>query len=489
MNVASLDVARALAALRRSEFAFFLMKVFETLHPGAPPLELAWYIRAMCHALDEVRASRKRRLVITVPPRHLKSITASVAYVAWLLGHDPSKKIMVASYSQQLARLHSNQTRRILESAWYRSDFPGTRIIAGGNRALEFETTAGGFRKAVSVSGSTTGFGANLIILDDCMKADEARSAVIREETKNWFDDTMISRLNDKGSDPIISIQQRLHEDDLPAYLLEKGYEHLNLPAIAERVEDIPVGNGKVHHRQIGDLLDPKRETKAVLDQLRRDLGPAVFAAQYQQDPVAPEGNLIRMEWFGIYDEAPERHELLKVVQSWDTGMSADPRSDPSVCTTWGFERETNKWFLLDLLRERMDFPDLKQAVIRLHKRWQADKVLIEDAGSGKSLWQEFRATGTFRPLMMPVTHSKEERFTGCLAEVEAGRFVLPEVAPWIDQFRAELRAFPAGRHDDQVDSFSQFAGWQLRDWRWVITERDSTGRARRLVRERTRPF
>jgi predicted phage terminase large subunit-like protein len=136
-----------------------------------------------------------------------------------------------------------------------------------------------------------------------------------------------------------------------------------------------------------------------------------------------------------------------------------------------------------------MDFPDLKQAVIRLQKRWQADKVLIEDAGSGKSLWQELRATGSFMPLMMSVTKSKEERFTGCLAEVEAGRFVLPEVSPWIEQFRAELRAFPSGRHDDQVDSFSQFAGWQLRDWRWVLTERDATGRARRLVRDRKRPF
>lgn len=136
------QVGQVVAALRRNRLSFFLLKVFETLHPGEPPLRLAFYVLAMCHALEEVAAGRKHRLVITVPPRHLKSITAGVALVAWLLGHDPSMKIMVASYSQDLARLHSNLTRTIMESDWYSRDFPATRISARGNRALEIETTA-----------------------------------------------------------------------------------------------------------------------------------------------------------------------------------------------------------------------------------------------------------------------------------------------------------------------------------------------------------
>ena len=481
--------ARVLAAARRTEFAFFLMKVFATLHPGEPPLDLAWYIRAMTHALSEVAAGRKRRLVITVPPRHLKSVTASVAFVAWLLGRDPSMKIMVASYSQDLARLHSNHTRTIMESDWYKSDFPATRISDRGNRAVELETTAGGVRKAVSVSGSITGFGADLVLVDDCMKADDARSPTVREETRSWFDNTLLSRLNNKATGQIVSIQQRLHEDDLPAYMLEKGYEHLNLPAIAERDEIIPLGWGGVHQRKVGDLLNPSRENQEVLDQLRRDLGPAVFAAQYQQDPVAPEGNLIRMEWFGTYEEMPERHELLKVVQSWDTGMSAAPTSDYSVCTTWGFHRETNKWHPLDVLRERLDYPDLKRAVVRLKNRWQADKVLIEDAVSGKSLWQDLKASGSFLPVMIRPVTGKEERFAGCLGEVEAGLILLPTEAPWLDAFRAELKAFPSGRHDDQVDAFSQFVSWQLRHWKWVLTEWKGDGRPLRAVRLRRRPF
>lgn len=133
------DLALLLRAGRRQHFRLFLVKAFETLHPGDPPLDLAWYLDAICHALIEVRAGTERRLVVTVPPRHLKSVTASVAFVAWVLGHDPKAKIMVASYSQDLARHHSNQTRMIMESDWYRRDFPHTRISDRGNRALDVD--------------------------------------------------------------------------------------------------------------------------------------------------------------------------------------------------------------------------------------------------------------------------------------------------------------------------------------------------------------
>lgn len=165
----------------------------------------------------------------------------------------------------------------------------------------------------------------------------------VRDEAKAWFDNTLQTRLNDKANGRIVSIQQRLLEDDLPAYLLEKGYDHLNLPSIAEKEETIPLGRGRTHLRQVGDLLSPERENRAILDRLRRELGPAVFAAQYLQDPVAPEGNLLRMEWFGTYQEAPTRESFQKIVQSWDTGMSAAPtshaaRKDPAAeaeCRAW----------------------------------------------------------------------------------------------------------------------------------------------------------
>jgi predicted phage terminase large subunit-like protein len=478
-----------LSAARRQHFPLFLIKAFETLHPGDPPLELAWYLQAICHSLAEVRAGHQRRLVVTVPPRHLKSVTASVAFVAWVLGHDPKAKIMVASYSHDLARLHSNQTRTIMESEWYRKDFPHTRISERGNRALELETTAGGVRKAVSVAGSITGFGADIIIVDDCMKADEAKSPTVRQELRNWFDNTLLSRLNDKARGRIISIQQRLHEDDLPAYMLEKGYPHLNLPAIAEKEEVVAVGQGRGHTRRVGDLLDPLREDHQTLERVRRDLGPMVFSAQYQQEPVTAEGNMIRLEWFGTYDEAPPRHRFHKLVQSWDTAMSSAPTADWSVCTTWGFELEQRKWYLLDVFRKRLDFPDLRRAVIEQRRTWRADKVLVERAGSGLALCQDIRSTVDFRLQAIRPAASKEERFSGCLGEVEAGHFLLPREAPWLDDFRAELRAFPSGKHDDQVDSFSQFVKYQMTHWQWLLLEIMPDGRARDVVRLETRPW
>ena len=478
-----------LTALRRQHFPAFLTKAFETLHPGEAPLDMQWYLKAMCHALAEVHGGRDKRLVITVPPRHLKSVTASVAFVAWVLGHDPKTKIMVASYSQDLARHHSKQTRMIMESGWYRRDFPRTRISDRGNRALELETTAGGVRKAVSVGGSITGFGADIIIVDDCMKADEARSPTVRQELRNWYDSTLLSRLNNKAKGRIISIQQRLHEDDLPAYMFDKGYRHLNLPAIAEKEEAISIARDRVYLRRVGDLLNPAREDHATLAQLRRDLGPNVFSAQYQQEPVTAEGNMIRLEWFGAYEEVPERHKFLKVVQSWDTGMTSAPTSDYSVCTTWGFSRETYKWYLLDVFRKRLDYPDLYRAVLELNRRYRADRVIIEKAGSGHALVQELRATNKLRPMVVSPVVSKEERFNGCLAEVEAGHFLLPAQAPWLDDFRNELRAFPHGKHDDQADSFSQFVKHQLRHWTWVLTEFETNGRARKVIRYDERPW
>ncbi|MGX7895925.1 phage terminase large subunit [Tsuneonella sp. HG222] len=478
-----------LAAARRQHFHLFLIKAFETLHPGDPVLELAWYLKAICHAVAQVHSGEERRLVVTVPPRHLKSVAVSVAFVAWELGHNPKAKIMVASYSQDLARHHSNQTRKIMESEWYRRDFPGTRISDRGNRALELETTAGGVRKAVSVGGSITGFGADIIIVDDCMKADEAKSPTVRQDLRNWFDNTLLSRLNDKATGRIISIQQRLHEDDLSAYMFDKGYRHLNLPAIAETEEEVDVGAGRTHHRRVGDLLNPSRESKETLDQLRRDLGPVVFSAQYQQEPVTADGNMIRMEWFGTYDEAPPRHRFIKVVQSWDTGMTAQPTSDWSVCTTWGFELESHKWYLLDVFRKRLDYPDLKRAVVDLRRRYRADKLIMEEAGSGYALYQDLRSTGDFRPIMIRSVASKEERFNGCLGEVEAGHFLLPREAAWLDAFRFELKAFPQGKHDDQVDSFSQFVKHQMANWRWVLTERTLERRVRNIVRLKQRPW
>ena len=474
-TMATRRFADLVAALQRRYLFFFLVGVFRALHPGQPALRPVWYLMAMCHALEQATSGALRRLVISVPPRHLKSITAAVALVAWKLGHDPSLKIMVATYSDKLAREHADACRMIMEQSWYKRLFPQTRIREGSNRQLEFKTTKGGGRQAVSVTGSITGFGADIIILDDCMKADEIESEAARNAVDRWYSSTLITRLNSKRDGVIISIQQRLGEDDLTAKLLALGFHHLCLPSIAEKDEAIPITEGRIYRRRIGDLLDPAREDRATLEALRREMGAFKFSAQIQQNPVAPEGNIIRIDRLARYDAPLPREQYRAIWQSWDTGMSALPTSDWSVCTTWGFRDD--RWYLLDVCRRRLDYPDLRDAVIRLRQQWAADKVIIEDAGAGKSLWQELRSRGPFRPIMVTPAASKEERLRGQLGQIEDGRILFPREAPWLDAYLHELRAFP-GRHDDQVDSTSQFLQHAMAKDAWLAVPIDpETGR------------
>ena len=465
-----------LNALIRTRLDFFTMKVFETLHPGHPPLVPAWYLDALCNALQQVADGQETRLVITMPPRHLKSITAAVALPAFLLGHDPKMEIMVLSYSETLTRDHAEKFRRVVESPWYREAFPDV-LITG--RLLEQGTAQGGVRRAASVDGSITGLGADLIIIDDVMKADEARSPVQRERIKGWYANTVLTRLNNQNTGRIVSIQHRLHEDHLPAHLLTLGYKHLNLPAIAAQDEDIDLGHGRTHRRRVGEVLAPHHQSQERLEEIRRTSNQQVFSAQYLQNPVVDGGNLVRLDWFGSYKphELPERQEFAKVVQSWDTAMCNGANNDYSVCTTWGFYRGEDdegpyeECFLIDVYREKLEYHVLKSTMLELARRWRPNLVIVEHAGSGISLWQELRQDKRINLRSYGNDGlSKEERFIGCFAQIQTGRFLLPADAPWLSAFKSEVQAFPVGRNDDQVDSVSQFIRFFATRKSWFLS-------------------
>lgn len=449
-----------LRQLLSTRFFLFTMKAFEMLH--SEPFQASPHVRAICHALEKVASGETTRLLITVPPRHGKSICTSVALPAWMMGLHPSLKIMVASYGSDLANTHARHFRQVVTSPLYKKVFPNMRIEVGGNRLDEQLTTKGGSRKAVSLGGSVTGHGADLIIVDDLLKAMDAISPAERQRCKDFYEQTLISRLNDKQRGRIIVIQQRLHEDDLPGHLIASGaFEHLNLPAIAIRDERIPIGFGEYHQRRKGTALWPEREPTEVLEKLRLQMGNFAFASQYQQDPTPPGGNRIKWEWFNLHDlEDPRREDFEYVAQSWDTGMSAEPTSDFSVGTTWGL-RDGN-WFLIDRVRERLDFPDLKRRIWREADRWQADIVLIEYAASGIPLLQQLREDSNQGWRFMPMQPRQEKslRVEAQTARMETGRYLLPAKGHWLEEFRRELTAFPNGRYDDQVDSMVQFIEW-----------------------------
>lgn len=450
-----------LDAILRTDFKSFVHRVVLTLNPGTDFLS-NWHIDAIAYQLERVRAGEVTRLIINMPPRHLKSITLSVALPAFLLGHDPRHRIFGISYGADLAYKHAADFRAVVEADWFRHAFPKwkTARAVGG----DVFTTKGGFRRATSVHAALTGLGGGIFIIDDPQKPEEAQSEPLRNSVNQWFSNTLLSRLDNKQTGVIIVVMQRVHLNDLTGHLLErsKNWTVLNLAAIAEEDERIEIAQGKFHIRRAGEALHPRHESLATLERLRTEVGSDIFSAQYQQSPVPPGGAVIRKDWLRYYDVAPERSYKTKVVQSWDTAAKDGANNDWSVCTTW-LLLDRKHYYLLDVTRGRYDYPRLRDTAIALAQRFDPSSILIEDAMTGIALAQELRAAGTYVVKPIPVERDKFNRLWVQQAKFEAGLVHFPRQASWLPTLEAELLAFPQAKHDDQVDSLSQalaFKSW-----------------------------
>jgi predicted phage terminase large subunit-like protein len=448
-----------LSALLRTDLRYFVWKAFSTVLPGTTYLP-NWHIDAIVYELTRIHSGESRRLLINQPPRSLKSICVSIAYVAWLLGRDPTQRIIVVSYSNDFASELHRQFRMVIDAPWYQTLFPGMRPAK--DSGTELVTTAGGSRYATSIGGTLTGRGADLIIIDDPLKAEDAMSEPARRRVIDWFGGSLVSRLNDKEKGPIVVVMQRLHEDDLAGHLIRQdGWHHLDLPAIAIEETEIDVGHGKHFTRKVGDALHAKRENREILDRIKAEIGSLMFSAQYQQRPIPLEGNLIKHEWFRQYDVLPQKGPSDRIIQSWDTATMIGQANDYSVCTTW--QKIKKDYYLIDVYRARLQYPDLRRAVARLATRHAVETVLIEDAGPGMLLLQDLQRdtpNGMNRPIGIKPDGSKADRMAAQSAKIEAGHVYLPREAEWLDNFLLEILGFPQGRHDDQVDSASQFLKW-----------------------------
>jgi predicted phage terminase large subunit-like protein len=448
------DEQATLHALLRTDFRYFLQKVFTTLSPGQR-FVMEWHLEAIAHALERVRRGQTKRLIINLPPRSLKSITSSVAFPAWLLGHAPEKRIITVSYASDLARKMSHDFRAVMQSEWYRRVFPATRISPFKDTETEIETTQRGFRFSTSIGGTLTGRGGDYALIDDLLKAVDALSETKRTYVNQWFANTMSSRLDDKRTGAIIIVMQRVHMDDLSGFVqqLTDDWEVLSLPAIAETNAAYALPRGRVYHRRIGEVLSPAREPLEILNGLRATMGSDQFSAQYQQEPIPPGGAMIKRHWIKRYTELPSERYL--VLQSWDTASKGGPENDYSVCTTWVLPHGQKLWYLADVWRGRVDYPGLKAKVVAQAKLWGAQRILVEDAVTGTSLVQELRGSVSGIIAVKP-TGDKAMRMAVASAKFEAGQVYLPERAPWLQEFEAELFAFPGSRYDDQCDSISQ---------------------------------
>ena len=384
--------------LLRNDMMSFIERSFYELNPQANFLA-GRYIELVAAALEKCRTGKTKRLILNLPPRTLKSHAASVAFPAWSLGHDPSKQIICASYGQDLADKHARDCRTLMSSSFYLGLFPGTVLSPAKLSVNDFMTTAQGFRMSTSVNGVLTGRGADIIILDDILKPDDALSETRRRAANDWYFNTLLSRLNSKENGIIIIVMQRLHQEDLVGEVMEREqWDVLSLPAIAQHDEHYPfegpIWNG-AFTRKAGEALHPERDSVATFAAIRETVGEYNFESQYQQTPMPLEGGLIKREWLQFYEpnEAPQRYSF--TLQSWDTANKAGELNDYSVCTTWGvYDRH---FYLLHVYRKRLTYPQLKRAVAELWRKHNPNKLLIEDKSSGTSLIQELRSEGVFR--------------------------------------------------------------------------------------------
>jgi predicted phage terminase large subunit-like protein len=443
----------------RDDFYSFMLRSFADRNEAAS-FVTGWHIEVMAARLQAVGEGRARRLIVNIPPRHLKSLAASIALPAWLLGHEPSLAIVNATYAQDLSDAFARDCRALMASQWYRELF-STRLRAARPPLRELVTTKGGFRMATSVGGVLTGRGADVILIDDPLKPADAMSESRRTSANSWFDGTLYSRLNDKARGSIVIVMQRLHEDDLVGHVLQKeGWEILSFPAIAEADESYDIetsAGGETFARKEGEALHPEREPLATLERIRATIGEANFAGQYQQRPAPAGGGMIREAWFPRFSEA-ERPIFERILQSWDTANKASELADYSVCTTWGLKGPNA--YLLNVLRKRLAFPDLIRAAIDEDARFSPEVILIEDRASGTQLVQTLIELGLKHATRCSPEGDKRMRLHAQTAAIENGFVWLPREAPWLAEYLRELTLFPAGRHDDQVDSTTQALAW-----------------------------
>lgn len=441
-----------------TDFSFFIQKTFSTVDPGTKYLH-NWHVDVIAEYLEACRQGEIKRLIINIPPRNLKSISVSVAFPAFLLGHDSSTHIMVASYSQALSLTHSVHTRRVMQSKWYHHLFPDTKISSDQATKTKFMTTKQGFRMATSVGGTATGEGGDFLIVDDPHNVMEAQSEVKRQTALDWYDQTFSTRLNNKKEGVIIIIMQRLHENDLTGHLKEKGgYEELCLPAVAEKKQTIYFLGQEKWVRKEGELLHPEREGVEELNKIKIALGEYGYAGQYQQRPAPLGGGMIKMDWFKKFTTQPDLSNVIRITQSWDTALTANTGSDYSVCTTWLQTNEAHYW--IDMYRAKLEFPELKRAAISLAMKFNPHVVLIEDKGSGQSLLQELRKEPTINALPIKPIGDKVVRMSAASPTIEAGKVYIPDTAAWLTDAISEMMQFPNGKHDDIVDSKSQYLNW-----------------------------
>jgi predicted phage terminase large subunit-like protein len=431
----------------RKNFMEFVRKVWPTFIAGR-------HHARMARAFERVACGELKRLIINMPPRHTKSEFASYLLPAWFLGNYPHKKVIQTSHTAELAVGFGRKVRNLVDQETYRSVFQGVELQADSKAAGRWATNAGGDYFAIGVGGAVTGKGADLLIIDDPHSEQEAALAEINpdiyDKTSEWYTSGPRQRLQPGGS--IVVVMTRWSKRDLTGQVLKSAaqrggdeWEVIEFPAL------LPSGNP----------LWPEFWSLKELAALKEELPNSKWQAQYQQNPVSEASAIVKREWWQTWEEEdPPNCDF--VLQAWDTAFEKSNRADYSAVTTWGvfYHPDDNgiaqsNIILLNAFRERMEFPRLKKEAVEQFKEWDPDSIIIEKKASGAPLIYEMRAMGIPVQEFTPSKGNDKISRLNAVSDLFASGRVWAPNTQWAEEVIDEVASFPAGEHDDYVDSVS----------------------------------
>jgi predicted phage terminase large subunit-like protein len=442
-------------SLLRSNLLAFAMKAYKEMNAQSMPDDP--YLQLLADRLAGVVTGKTKRLIVNLPPRHFKSWIGSVCLSAWILGHDPSAKILIVTYGQELADKIAHAIRGILRSEWYKGVFKNTKLAKSRSKLVDFVTTAGGGVRSVSIEGGVTGHGADYIIVDDPIELKDSENIKRLDRVVELFDGEILTRLNNAKRGRVLIIAHRVNEGDLSGHLLEQGrWEHLKLPLIAMRRRSYELPDGRVWVREKGELLRPDAFTSRDIELLQAARRPG-FETVHQQNPGGTKLR-IKSEHFGTFPSALVPMSDSGVVLSVDPGQKGGSTNSFSVIQAWLCVGGNH--LLLQQWREQAHYPDLRDALRRMIRRHNASAVLIEDTSQGSALLSEIRLRPGMQICPIIPIGDKVERVRKHQAIIRSCRIQLPSDALWRESFVAEWRLFPCAGYDDQVDATVQYLEW-----------------------------
>jgi len=421
-----------------------------------PNYKFGVHLKRLGGLLMEVETNLKNRIAVSMAPRMGKSQMISIYYPAWYLGKHPDHKVIVASHTADLAVVMARKVRNLINTPEYKAIFPDTNIASDAKAAAQWNTTKGGEYFAIGVGGALAGRGAHLIIADDPLSEQDikAGNTTSLDNAYEWFSAGLRTRLMPDGK--ICVLHTRWHQRDLIGRLIKDSamneggdtYETFEFPAI--------LNEGTENEKSIW----PEQWSIESLQQTRASMHHIMWQwyAQYQQNPTAAEAAIIKRDWIRWWEkDDPPRIDF--IVQAFDTALTTKERSDFSVCHTWGvWENEddgTQNVILLNKVKGKYEFPELKAMAHEQYKLWEPDSVIVEAKASGQPLIDEMRRSGIFVQDFSPGKGQDKIARLNAVADMFAsGHVWFPENA-WAAATVEEILAFPAGEHDDEVDTMT----------------------------------